>query len=359
MIVMIVDDDETNLLIMSAIVRRLEDADPLAFTDPGEALEWLQANDPDLILLDQMMPGIDGLQMLGRIREQHRFDEIPIVMITANTSVEVRIQALDQGCSDFLTKPVIVPEVQARLRNLLALRQSRALLRDRAALLAEEVERITQALQLQGQELVERLSRAAECRDPETGAHIERMALYCEVIAEAAGFDREFSVQLRKAAPMHDIGKVGIPDLILLKPGQLAPDQLRVMRQHTLIGHRILADSDIPLLRMAAEIALSHHERFDGTGYPNGKSGDDIPATGRIVAIADVFDALTTERPYKHAWSLEQARRHLVENTGSHFDPALVEAFLSRWDKVCEIHRSHADGEADPLQRGPEPVPVG
>lgn len=345
MIVLIVDDDETNLFIMSAIVRRLEDADPVAISSPLEALDWLRANDPDLILLDQMMPDIDGLDMLSRIRANRRFAEVPIVMITANTSVEVRIRALDQGCSDFLTKPVIVPEVQARLRNLLALRQSRSLLRDRASLLSAEVERITGALHRQGQELVNRLSRAAEFRDPETGAHIERMSRYSEVIAEAAGFDRDFCTELRDAAPMHDIGKIGIPDLVLLKPGRLSAEEMGVMRQHTVIGHRILADSDVPLLRLAAEIALSHHEKFDGSGYPNGLSGNHIPPSGRIVAIADVFDALTTARPYKRPWELAQAHEFLLKNSGTHFDPSFLDAFFSRWGQVCEIHRMHNDGD--------------
>ncbi|AWU97034.1 HD domain-containing phosphohydrolase [Azospirillum ramasamyi] len=341
--ILIVDDDRTNLFIMGAIVRRLDDAEPIAMESPLDAMEWLRGNEPDLILLDQMMPDMDGMELLRHIREDSRLDNVPVVMITANTELDIRVRALDEGCSDFLTKPIMVPEVQARLRNLLALRQSRALLRDRAALLADEVERVTAVLQRQGEELVTRLSRAAEYRDPETGAHIERMALYSRLIAEAAGCGGVYALELQKAAPMHDIGKIGIADMILLKPGRLTPEEMTVMRQHAAIGHRILANSDIPLLRLAAEIALSHHEKFDGSGYPNGLAGNAIPLSGRIVAIADVFDALTSTRPYKRSWTVEEARRFMVEQRGRHFDPALLDAFLSRWNEVCAIHGGNVD----------------
>lgn len=341
--VLIVDDDQTNLIIMAAVVRRLDDADPITFSNPLEALRWLDDNEPDLIVLDQMMPDMDGITLLRRIRQNKNLDTVPAIIVTADTSADTRIRALDEGCNDFLTKPIIIPEVQARLRNLLALRQSRALLRDRAALLADEVRRITAALERQGEELVLRLSCAAEYRDPETGAHLERMSRYSRLIAEAAGYDRDFCDDLMKAAPMHDIGKIGIPDLILLKPGRLSEAELPIMRQHAAIGYRILADSDVPLLRMAAEIALSHHEKFDGSGYPNGLSGAAIPVTGRIVAVADVFDALTSTRPYKRSWSLEAARAYIETNRGIHFDPVFVDAFISRWEKVCEIHHAHMD----------------
>ncbi|PWC39014.1 HD domain-containing phosphohydrolase [Azospirillum sp. TSO35-2] len=341
--ILIVDDDRTNLLIMAAVVRRLDDADPVTMDNPLDAVAWLRDHEPDLVLLDQMMPDMDGIDLLRHIRGDSRLDTVPVVMITANTAVDIRVLALDEGCNDFLTKPIILPEVQARLRNLLALRHSRALLRDRAALLAEEVERVTAALQRQGEELVHRLSNAAEYRDPETGAHIKRMALYSRIIAEAAGYGTAFGLELEKAAPMHDIGKIGIPDMILLKAGRLTAQELTVMRQHAAIGHGILADSAIPLLRLAAEIALNHHEKFDGTGYPNALAGTAIPVSGRIVAIADVFDALTSARPYKRSWSLDEARAFMVQNRGRHFDPALLDAFLSRWDEVCEIHRTYAD----------------
>ncbi|MFD1627165.1 HD domain-containing phosphohydrolase [Azospirillum griseum] len=350
--VLIVDDDHTNLIIMAAVVRRLDDAEPITFSNPIEALAWLDSNEPDLILLDQMMPDMDGITLLQRVRQNKSLDAVPVIIVTADTSVDTRIRALDEGCNDFLTKPIIIPEVQARLRNLLALRQSRALLRDRAALLAAEVQRITAALQRQGEELVLRLSCAAEYRDPETGSHLERMSRYSRLIAEAAGYDREFCTNLVKAAPMHDVGKIGIPDMILLKPGRLTPAELSIMRQHASIGHRILAGSDVPLLQMAAEIALTHHEKYDGTGYPNGLAGSAIPVAGRIVAVADVFDALTSTRPYKRSWTLEAARNFLEANRGTHFDPAFVDAFIERWDEVCAIHNVYE--EAYKLNHPPE-----
>ncbi len=341
--ILIVDDDPTNLFIMAAVIRRIDDAEPVTIDNPLDAVLWLDSNEPDLILLDQMMPEMDGITLLRRIRDNGRLDNVPVVMITANTDVEVRVRALDHGCNDFLTKPIIVPEVQARLRNLLALRHSRALLRDRASLLAAEVDRVTAALQRQGEELVHRLSSAAEYRDPETGAHIDRMSRYSQIIAETAGFDADFANQLMMAAPMHDIGKIGIPDMILLKAGRLTPEEMDVMRQHAAIGHRILAGSDIPLLRVAAEIALTHHEKFDGSGYPNGLRGDAIPVTGRIVAIADVFDALTSTRPYKRPWSLAEARAYMEKGRGLNFDPVFLDAFLASWQKICDIHHSFTD----------------
>ncbi|SMH36304.1 HD domain-containing phosphohydrolase [Azospirillum agricola] len=346
--VLIVDDDRTNLLILATLVRRLDDAEPVTMDNPFDAVAWLRDNSPDLILLDQMMPGMDGLTLLRRIRADSRLDTVPVVMITADIATGIRLQALEEGCNDFLTKPILVPEVQARMRNLLALRQSRILLRDRAALLSAEVERVTAALQRQGEELVHRLSCAAEYRDPETGAHLERMSRYSRIIAETAGYDGDFAAQLMAAAPMHDVGKIGIPDMILLKPGRLTPEEMTVMRQHTTIGHGILAGSDIPLMRLAAEIALTHHERYDGNGYPNGQAGDDIPVSGRIVAIADVFDALTSTRPYKPAWSLAKARSHMQKAGGQHFDPVYLDAFLSSWDQVCEICETFADKQVEP-----------
>ncbi|SMH47916.1 HD domain-containing phosphohydrolase [Azospirillum agricola] len=334
--VLLVDDDATALLIASSVIRRIDAAEPVAVTSPMEALGWLQENTPDLILIDQVMPELDGLAMLERIREQRHLADVPVVMITAETSVALRVAALERGCTDFLTKPIIVPELLVRAQNLLRLRTGQRLLKDQAAMLRVQVDDATALLRQQAQELVGRLAHAAEFRDPETGGHLERMAAYAGLIADGLGFDADERRTLVQAAPMHDIGKIGIPDSILLKPGRLTEPEMLVMRQHPVIGHSILCNSTHGLISLAAEIAHAHHEKFDGSGYPRGLGGHAIPLAARIVAVADVFDALTSPRPYKPAWPLEDARAFLLANSGSHFDPSCVAVFVARWGAVVE-----------------------
>lgn len=341
--VVIVDDDPGTLFITSAVIRRIDDAEPVGMGSPLEALDWLAGNTPDLILMDHVMPEIDGMAMLERIRAQRHLADVPVVMITADTSVKLRVAALESGCTDFLTKPIVVPELLARAQNLLSLRLGQRMLREQAAVLRSRVEEATAQLRRQAQELVARLARAAEYRDPETGLHIERMASYSRVIAESLGLDPEDCARLAEAAPMHDIGKIGIPDAILLKPGRLTDGEMQVMRQHPSIGYAVLQGSEHPLISEAAEIALGHHERYDGTGYPKGLRGEEIPLACRIVAVADVFDALTTSRPYKKPWPLDMARAYIVEHSGTHFDPACVDAFLRVWDSMCAIHAAHPE----------------
>jgi putative two-component system response regulator len=258
-------------------------------------------------------------------------------MVTACEQTTVRYAALDAGATDFLRKPVDPVEVKSRLRNLFKLREVQNQLRQRCSGLVDEVSATTRELIDREEEIIYRLSRAAEYRDTETGAHIARMARYCRLIAEALGLDKNACRTIYLAAPMHDIGKIAVADSILLKPARLTPEERAVMEHHTLHGHKILADSKSPLIRQAAEIAVSHHERWDGSGYPKGLRGVEIPLFGRIAAVADVFDALTSERPYKSAWKPEDAKAHIVEASGSHFDPACVNAFCGRWDDVMSI----------------------
>ena len=252
---------------------------------------------------------------------------------------------MELGATDFITKPIEPNETKARLTNLLKLRSSHLRQKDRNAWLADEVRQATKTIADREEELIVKLSRAAEFRDPETGAHITRMAHFSRLIAQKLGLDAEQCDLIMRAAPMHDIGKLGTPDDILLKPGRLDPDELAVMHQHSAIGHSILDGSASRLIVLAAEIARAHHEKFDGSGYPDGKSGEDIPLSARIVAVADVFDALTSERPYKKAWDIQRARDFLRENSGSHFDPRCVDAFFAVWDQVLEIRERFADIE--------------
>lgn len=352
--VLIIDDNPTNLVLLKHMVARIEGCQPVVFPAAREALAWVDHNVPDIILTDYIMPDMDGLAFLAEMRRHPLHGDVPVVIVTTSDLKDVRLRALDMGATDFLTKPVDAAELQARIRNLMALRRSQAQLHDRAELLAEQVKEAVADLAEREKELIMRLSKAAEYRDPETGCHIERMANYCRLIAAEMKLPAELQEQIFLAAPMHDIGKVGVPDHILLKPGKLDQDEFAIMKRHAAMGGMILAGSSSKLIRMAAEIAASHHEKYDGSGYPVGLKGDQIPLSGRIVAVADVFDALTSARPYKPAWSMEQAVSFLEEQKGRHFDPACVDAFLSRLDEALKI-KSRL-GDEQPAARALSPV---
>jgi putative two-component system response regulator len=283
------------------------------------------------------MPDIDGLEFMRHLREIPGREAVPVVMITSNDQKQLRYRALDLGASDFLTKPVDKVEFLARTRNMLLVSDARKQLTDRAAWLSEDVRKATAEIVARERETVFRLCKAAEYRDPETGAHILRMANYSYLIARGLGLPVDQQELLLEAAPMHDIGKVGIADKILLKPGRLDAEEFEVMKHHAIYGYELLIGSSSRVLQAGAEIARGHHEKFDGSGYPSGIRGTDIPLFSRIVAVADVFDALTSERPYKKAWTLEAAVDFLVKGSGSHFDPQCVQTFLDAWDDVMEI----------------------
>lgn len=340
----IVEDTPINLILMQSLVRRLDGTlESTVFSDPVIGLEWTLENRPDLIIVDYMMPGLDGLEFIRRCRACEALRDRPILMVTAASDREVRYAALEAGATDFLTKPIDRNEFNPRVRNMLALRASMAATSSRADELARNVEEALREVHLRERETVLHLARAAEFRDPETGSHISRMSHYAALIARRLGMSEHDINILLLAAPMHDVGKLGTPDHILLKPGKLDDDELRIMRQHAEIGYEILKNSSSQVLQMAADIALHHHERFDGKGYPRGSKGDEIPLIGRIVAVADVFDALTSARPYKAAWPLEKARDYLIEERGRHFDPECVDRFLEGWDDILEIRRLYAD----------------
>lgn len=343
--IVIVDDVEANLLLLRHFIGKLDgEHEVQSFLDPRQALAHLRDSDPDLLIVDYMMPELDGIGLVQALRATPRGTDLPVLMVTANDELEVRHRALEAGVNDFLTKPLDRVEFRARMRNMLALRASQRRLQDRAAWLAEEVDKATEEIVRRERETILRLSRAAEFRDPETGDHIQRMARYAWIIAVRMGLPPDQQKLILEAAPMHDVGKVGIPDQILLKPGKLDEAEFTVMKQHPVMGHQILADSGSPLLQIAAVIALSHHEKFDGSGYPLGLKGDAIPIVGRIVAVADVFDALTSARPYKPAWTLDRARQFMTDQRGLHFDPECVDAFLGAWDEVLAVRaRYQAD----------------
>jgi putative two-component system response regulator len=344
--VLIIDDSDINLTLIKALVLKLGECNPILFDKPIAALEWCSSHVPDLVIVDYMMPDLDGLQFISAFRALHGRNEIPILMITANDQKEVRYNALLGGANDYLTKPIDRIEFSARARNMLSLRAGQKFLADRAEHLAELVEERTAEIREREKELIFRISRAAEFRDPETGAHIQRMAHYSQIIARALDLSVAQQKLILQAAPMHDVGKIGIADYILLKPGKLTSEEFEVMKGHARIGYEMLKDSRSEVIQAGAEIAISHHEKYDGSGYPKGLKGKDIPLFGRIVAVADVFDALTSERPYKRAWALEDARKFLEDGRGQHFDPLCVEAFLASWDSVLDIHHRFRDDEA-------------
>lgn len=341
--ILIVDDTEINLILFGALVKKLPDCESHTFASSAAALEWASIHELDLLIVDCMMPDIDGLEFIARFRALPDRGGVPILMITANDQKSIRYRALDLGANDFLIKPVDKIEFLARTKNMLMVSEARKQLVNRATWLAEEVRKATVEILDRERETVLRLCKAAEFRDPETGAHILRMAHFSQLIARNMGFSQDDQDLLLEAAPMHDIGKVGIADNILLKPGRLDAQEFEVMKQHAIFGYELLKGSSSKVLQAGAEIAKGHHEKFDGSGYPYGLKGTDIPIFSRIVAVADVFDALTSERPYKKAWELEAAVDFLTAGCGSHFDPDCVHAFLEAWEEVLEIRERYQE----------------
>jgi putative two-component system response regulator len=335
--VLIVDNDAESVALIEKMVARIARCTTMHYTDAAEAQRQLHDIDFDLALISYQ-PGASGLLLTMSIRDIKKHAQVPIVIMTgAVDRPEIRVDAFEIGATDFLTKPLEPSELRARLRNLMQLREAQLALAKRADTLKSEVMRATDKLKAREKEIVLRLCRAVEQHDNETSDHIGRMARYCYLIAEELGFERETCEFMHLAAHMHDIGKIGVPSEILRKPTRLTADERLKIEKHTLLGEQILDGSASPLIQLAAIIAASHHERWDGGGYPRGLKGEDIPIAGRIAAVADVFDALSSKRRYKAEWPLEESRQYLLENRGKHFDPACVEALLRRWDEVTAI----------------------
>ncbi|NOR68458.1 MAG: response regulator [Methylomarinum sp.] len=341
--IVLIDDNQINLTLLWHLVKKIDGYEAVNFLDPIEALSWCKENEAELIIVDYMMPELDGIEFITQFRSIQKDVLVPIIMVTANDQSDVRYKALEIGATDFLNKPIDKTEFMIRVKNLLALRSSQKKLSNQTLWLKDEVLKATQEIRNREQEIIFRLTKAAEYRDPETGGHIKRMAHYSRHIAMQLGMSAEDQNLILEAAPMHDIGKVGIPDSILLKPGKLDQLEFDVMKEHAKYGYDILNGSQSKLMQLGAEIALSHHEKYDGSGYPNGLKGDNISIYGRIITVADVFDALTSERPYKKAWPVDDAIAFLSENSGTHFDRACVYAFLEDMDEVLRIKERFKD----------------
>lgn len=321
---LLVDDEPVNLRVLKQL---LAQDYTLYFAKSGdEALRLAEKQRPDLLLLDVMMPGMTGFEVCKALKTTAELSTIPVIFVTALNDATDEAEGFAVGGVDYITKPISPAVVKARVKNHLSLVQADELRRTRM-------------------QVIQRLGRAAEYKDNETGMHVLRMSHMSYVLAKAYGFTEEQAELLLHAAPMHDIGKIGIPDSIMLKPGKLTDEEFAIMKKHPEIGAEILGDADSDLLKLARTVSLTHHEKWDGSGYPKGLAGDDIPIAGRIVAVADVFDALTSKRPYKEAWPLDKTLAFMRSQSGIHFDPALLPLVEENIEAFTEIKAKWPDDE--------------
>ncbi len=342
--VVIVDDQATGRTILESIISAISPSISCkVFAKADEALACCRTRMPDLLVTDYKMPGMNGVELVQAVRALPDGKDVPIVVVTVVNDRKVRYESLEAGATDFLSRPFDHYECQARCRNLLLLHQHQKEAADRALMLQGLVSKATKEAVARELETLMCLAKAGEYRDEGTGNHVFRMARYSYEIARGLGLDDAHCDLIKKASPLHDIGKIGIPDAILLKPGKLNQEERLVMQTHTVIGHDILKGSSSAHLSMAASIALHHHERYDGKGYPNGLKGEEIPIEARIVAVADTLDALVTVRPYKDAWPRDKALAYLREHAGTHFDPDCVDALFAREEQVRRIYQELPD----------------
>ncbi len=357
--ILVVDDEEVNREIFQSFLEPFGYEVEVAM-DGYDALAKLDLGF-DLVILDLMMPGMDGFEVARNIRKDPDFKDLPIIMATSLSSKENLIRALEAGVNDFISKPLDTVELRVRVNSLLKIKETQDALKLHKAKLEEEVGRKTKSLRKSLGSIAEaerktrqayldtihRLALASEYRDEDTAAHINRISGYCVLLGQSLNLAPGEVENLRYASPMHDVGKIGIPDAILLKPGKLDAKEWEVMKDHSVIGGRILSGSSSELLQAGETIAMSHHEKWDGSGYPNGLEGENIPLPGRICAVADVFDALTTERPYKKAFPNEDALKIMEDGKGKHFDPKVIDAFFKSIEEMLAIQKDHRDGSGE------------
>ena len=362
---MIVDDEPINIRIARKHIERAGVGSVIETTRPHEAMDLARRERPDAVLLDLNMPGLGGMELLAQIRADADLSSVPVLILTASGDTATRAEALELGATDFLAKPVDAAELVPRVRNTLAAKHAADALRRHAARLEEDVRLRTEEISRTRIEVVHCLARAAEFRDNDTGRHILRVGRYSAIIAAKMDLDPRFIEMLELAAPLHDVGKIGIPDEILLKPGKLDAEEMDVIRRHTSmggrvfdevaegerrairghtdVGGRIIGEPEFELMRLAKTIALTHHEKYDGTGYPLGLGGEDIPLAGRIVAVADVFDALSSRRPYKEPFPRQKCFEILEKDRGTHFDPLVLDAFFASSAEIVRTQIELAD----------------
>lgn len=341
--ILIVDDNPVNIAIVEKILshegyRRID-----ATTNPVQVADLYRDNDYDLLLLDVHMPEMTGFDVMAQLSREYPGDYLPILILTADHSEQTRNQCLASGAKDFIGKPFDRAEVLLRVRNILEVRMLHKAVLNHNALLEQKVRERTEQLYQAQVKLIECLGKAAEYRDNETGMHVIRMSHASALLGKAMGLGEDECEVILQASPMHDIGKIAIPDEVLLKPGGLEAKEWETMKTHAEVGAEILGDYDTQLMQVAAQIARTHHERWDGQGYPQGLKGEEIPLYTRIVTVCDVFDALTSARPYKSAWSAEDAMAYLQENSGSHFDPRVVSHFADILQDVVALRETYPD----------------
>ncbi len=349
--VLVLDDQSTGRLVLAEVIKSIDKKiNIMMFSDALEAIEYARTMPVDLVLTDYKMPVMDGIETIRQLRNMYPYEQLPIVMTTVVSNREVLYRAFEAGATDYLIRPVDPLECRVRCQNLLNLRQQYIINSKHARMLEERIDQVKRDLRLREMDTLFRLAGAAEGRDA-TGSHLKRMAKYAALIASGIGLSHDQVEAIELAAPMHDIGEIAIPDAILQKRGKLTREEIAVMQNHTRVGYQILKDSPSRFLQAAATIAQSHHERFDGSGYPAGLIGKEIPLKARIVALADVLDALTSDRPYRAAWEWQQAIDYIVEQKGRHFAPDLVDVLLQHADEARAIHQAFTNpqppGSAD------------
>ncbi len=343
--ILIVDDEAANVLLLEKLLKTSGYNNIISTQDPVQSVILYQQHNSDLILLDLDMPKLDGYGVMAQLNALTHDNLPPILVLTAQHMQSYRQRALDNGARDYVTKPFDIPELLSRVRNLLDVHMAHKFMSCQNEILEQKVQQRTQAIHDTRLQVVRRLGMAAEYRDNETGLHIVRMSKIAALLGKLAGLGSYESDLLLNAAPMHDIGKIGIPDSILLKRASLEPEEWEIMKTHAHIGADILSGDDSDLLKMAQEIALTHHEKWDGSGYPDNLKGEEIPLVGRLCALADVFDALASDRPYKKAWPIEKVLDLIKSESEKHFDPALVEIFLQNLPAFIEINEQYSEPE--------------
>ena len=364
-VILIVDDEPVNIKVVRKYLAGAGYRNFLDTSDATQAIPLTLRGTPDLVILDVMMPKVSGFDVLSAMRSDPQFAHVPVLVLTASDDRETKLRALELGATDFLAKPVDPSELIPRVRNCLLVKAHQDHLRGHAEQLERQVQERTAELEASRRNVIYCLARAAEFRDDETGRHVVRVGCYAGVIARQLGWTESQAALLEQAAQLHDVGKIGIPDDVLLKPGKLTPDEFEMVQKHcgfgkrifepmtndqwcrwqdhTEVGRRIIGDTKSPILEMASRIALTHHERWDGSGYPLGLVGEDIPREGRITAVADVFDALSTKRAYKPAFAIDRCFTILEEGRGTHFDPEVLDAFLSARNEILKVQLRYAE----------------
>jgi putative two-component system response regulator len=340
--ILIVDDKEENILLLEDILTKAGYSSVLSTSDPRNVLDLFVSFQPDLLLLDINMPHLSGFEVMEKIKSVFNSDYLPVLVLTAYHDRETRLHALRVGARDFVSKPFDNEEVLCRIRNLLEVTLAHRQIKNHNTLLDREVESKTRELHETRLEIIRRLGLAAEFKDRETANHIIRMSKICQVLGVAHGMSEDEGELILNASPMHDVGKIGIPDSILMKPDKLDPDEWATMQNHPEIGYRLLDGHASEIMNAAKVIALTHHEKWDGSGYPSGLAGEDIPLMGRVCALADVFDALTSKRPYKKPWTMEDATSEIQKYSDGHFEPKLVDSFMSVKEDIYSICQSYA-----------------